>query len=125
MSGAGSKGDHETTLQELKEAVLAFTEERDWERFHSPKNLSMALAAEAAELMEHFLWETPEASHDKATREDVADELADIIVYAIEFANISGIDISTAIRAKMRKNAEKYPVDKARGNSRKYTEFND
>ncbi|MEX0332246.1 MAG: nucleotide pyrophosphohydrolase [Puniceicoccaceae bacterium] len=125
MSGGEPKGDAETTLQELKEAVLAFVRERDWERFHSPKNLSMALAAEAAELMEHFLWDTPEASHERAEREAVADELADILVYAIEFANITGIDIAAAIRAKMAKNAEKYPVEKARGNSRKYTEFKD
>lgn len=125
MPGGEATGDSETTLLELKEAVLEFVRERDWERFHSPKNLSMALAAEAAELMEHFLWESPEASHERAEREAVADELADILVYAIEFANIAGIDISTAIRAKMAKNAEKYPVEKARGNSRKYTEFKD
>ena len=125
MPGVNAKGDQETTLLELKEAVLAFVEERDWERFHSPKNLSMALAAEAAELMEHFLWDSPEASHDRAAKEAVADELADILVYAIEFANITGIDIATAISTKMRKNAEKYPVEKSRGNSRKYTEFKD
>lgn len=125
MCGGQQKGDSETTLLELKEAVLAFVRERDWERFHSPKNLSMALAAEAAELMEHFLWDTPEASHERAEREAVADELADILVYAIEFANITGIDIASAIQAKMAKNAEKYPVEKARGNSRKYTEFKD
>ena len=123
QEGSPGKTDEETTLQELKEAVLRFTQERDWERFHSPKNLSMALAAEAAELMEHFLWDTPEASHESATAGDVADELADIIVYAIEFANITGIDIASAIATKMRKNAEKYPVEKARGNALKYTEL--
>ena len=123
MPGEDAKGDKDTTLHELKEAVLEFVRERDWERFHSPKNLSMALAAEAAELMEHFLWDSPEASHDRAAREAVADELADILVYAIEFANITGIDIASAIESKMAKNAEKYPVEKARGNSRKYTEF--
>jgi NTP pyrophosphatase (non-canonical NTP hydrolase) len=125
MPGGDPTDDKDTTLLDLKEAVQAFVRERDWERFHSPKNLSMALAAEAAELMEHFLWETTEASHERAKREDVADELADILVYAIEFANITGIDIASAISRKMEKNAEKYPVEKARGNSRKYTEFND
>ena len=124
MSSGAEKDDTETTLSDLKEAVLDFVRERDWERFHSPKNLAMALAAEAGELLEHFLWDSPEASHEKATREEVADELADIIVYAIEFANITGIDLASAIRAKMEKNAQKYPVEKARGNSRKYTEFN-
>ncbi len=116
-------GDEATTLADLKEAVQAFVRERDWERFHSPKNLSMALAAEAGELMEHFLWDDDTESHRRAAGEAVADELADIIIYAIEFANISGIDLATAIRSKMVKNAGKYPVEKARGNSRKYTEL--
>lgn len=113
--------DRETTLLEIKTRVLEFVRERDWERFHSPKNLSMALAAEAAELMEHFLWDTPEASVERATTEAVADELADIVIYAIEFANMTGIDLSQAIEVKMGKNAEKYPVEKARGNALKYT----
>jgi NTP pyrophosphatase (non-canonical NTP hydrolase) len=125
MPGEGISNDKETTLSAIKEEVLAFVRERDWERFHSPKNLSMALAAEAGELLEHFLWETPEGSHERATAEEVADELADIVIYAIEFANMTGIDLSSAIRSKMRKNAEKYPVEKARGNARKYTEFRD
>jgi len=123
MKGLRNLGDEATTLEDLKQAVFAFVQERDWKRFHSPKNLSMALAAEAGELMEHFLWESPEDSHDRANTEAVADELADIVIYAIEFANISGIDLSRAIAAKMEKNAEKYPVEKARGNSRKYTEL--
>jgi NTP pyrophosphatase (non-canonical NTP hydrolase) len=123
MAGEAARSDRETTLAELKAAVLEFVAERDWERFHSPKNLSMALAAEAAELMEHFLWDTPEASVERASREAVADELADIVIYAIEFANITGIDLSAAIEAKMRKNALKYPVEKARGNALKYTNY--
>jgi dCTP diphosphatase len=123
MAEEAARSDRETTLAELKAAVLEFVAERDWERFHSPKNLSMALAAEAAELMEHFLWDTPEASVERASREAVADELADIVIYAIEFANITGIDLSAAIEAKMRKNALKYPVEKARGNALKYTEL--
>lgn len=123
MAHSAEKGDNVTTLAELKEAVGTFARERDWERFHSPKNLSMALAAEAGELLEHFLWDQPDESHSRAEAEDVADELADIVIYAIEFSNIAGIDLATAIRSKMRKNAEKYPVEKARGNSRKYTEL--
>jgi dCTP diphosphatase len=115
--------DAETTLGELKAVVGEFVRERDWERFHSPKNLSMALAAEAAELMEHFLWDSSEQSRARASEEAVADELADILVYAIEFANITGLDLSRAIRAKMVKNAQKYPVEKARGNALKYTEL--
>lgn len=123
MSGEAGRSDRETTLAELKTSVMEFVAERDWERFHSPKNLSMALAAEAAELMEHFLWDTPEASVERASREAVADELADIVIYAIEFANITGIDLAQAIEVKMGKNALKYPVEKARGNALKYTEL--
>lgn len=123
MGVGASRGDGETTLAELKALVQAFSRERDWERFHSPKNLSMALAAEAAELMEHFLWDTPEASEERAGKAEVADELADIVVYALEFANITGIDLAGAIEVKMAKNAQKYPVEKARGKALKYTEL--
>ena len=120
--------DATTTLADLKTRVLAFVRERDWEQFHSPKNLSMALAAEAGELMEHFLWvDVPESRalmrNDAARRKKIEDELADVFVYAIEFANSSGIDIAAAIESKMLANAQKYPVEKARGNSRKYTEL--
>jgi len=119
--------DSETTLQALKERVLAFARERDWEQFHSPKNLSMAIAAEAAELMEHFLWQSAEASRTdmKAPelRSKVAEEIADVLIFALEFANVTGIDLAEAIEAKMRRNAEKYPVEKARGRSDKYTDL--
>jgi dCTP diphosphatase len=123
MSEVEPKGDRATTIQELKDTVQAFVRERDWERFHSPKNLSMALAAEAAELMEHFLWDTLEASEETARKEEVADELADILLYLLEFANMTGIDISDAVASKVKKNAEKYPVEKAKGNALKYTEL--
>ena len=119
--------DSATTVADLKTRVLAFVRERDWEQFHSPKNLSMALAAETGELMEHFLWATGEQSHAIATepvkRGKIADELADVVIYAIEFANITGLDISAAIEAKMAENAKKYPVEKARGRADKYTEL--
>ena len=119
--------DSATTLGELKTRVLAFVDERDWQQFHSPKNLSMALAAEAGELMEHFLWATPEQSRaiasDPAKRAKIADELADVVIYAIEFANMTGLDIAAAIEAKMAANAKKYPVEKARGRAEKYTEL--
>jgi len=119
--------DSTTTVAELKARVLAFVQARDWEQFHTPKNLSMALAAETGELMEHFLWATPEQSQalaaDPAKRAKVADELADVVVYALEFANITGIDVAAAIESKMRANALKYPVEKARGRADKYTEL--
>ena len=120
--------DATATIGEIKARVLAFARERDWEQFHAPKNLSMALAAEAGELMEHFLWDTPEASRTKASedaarRAKIEEELADVVIYALEFANMTGIDVAAAIERKMTQNAAKYPVAKAKGRSAKYTEL--
>ena len=119
--------DSTTTVADLKSRVLAFVRERDWEQFHNPKNLSMALAAESGELMEHFLWATPAQSlaitADPAKRQKIADELADVVIYALEFANITGLDLAAAIESKMAANAKKYPVEKAKGRSEKYTEL--
>jgi len=119
--------DATTTVAELKSRVLAFVRERDWEQFHSPKNLSMALAAESGELMEHFLWATPEQSQaiaaDPVKRQKIADELADVVVYALEFANATGLDLTASIEAKMIANGKKYPVEKAKGRSAKYDEL--
>jgi NTP pyrophosphatase (non-canonical NTP hydrolase) len=119
--------DSEATVAELRERVLAFVRERDWEQFHSPKNLSMALSAEAAELMEHFLWATPEESRgvaaDPTRRAKIAEELADVVIYALEFANMTGLDVAACIEAKMAANALKYPIEKAKGRSAKYTEL--
>ncbi len=119
--------DAHTSVAELKGRILEFAKARDWEQFHSPKNLSMALAAEAGELMEHFLWATPEASRaiaqDTVKRKKIEEELADVVIYALEFANMAGIDVAAVIEAKMAANALKYPVEKARGRSDKYTEL--
>jgi NTP pyrophosphatase (non-canonical NTP hydrolase) len=119
--------DSTACLAELKNRILAFARERDWEQFHAPKNLSMALAAEAAELMEHFLWASPEKSReiacDPAKRQMIAEELADVVIYALEFANSTGLDVAGAIEDKMAANARKYPVEKARGRADKYNEL--
>jgi len=119
--------DTTATVAELKSRVLAFARERDWEQFHAPKNLSMALAAEAGELMEHFLWATPEGSQavaaDPVKRAKIAEELADVIIYALEFANATKLDVAASIEAKMAANAKKYPVEKSRGRSDKYTDL--
>lgn len=119
--------DANTTLAELKARILAFARERDWEQFHAPKNLSMALAAEASELMEHFLWVDPNASKARAAepgrRQDIEDELADVVIYALEFSNMTGIDLAAAIEKKMAANAAKYPVEKAKGRADKYNEL--
>ena len=119
--------DATTTIAELKACVLAFTRARDWEQFHSPKNLSMALAAEAGELMEHFLWTDAAGSLDRTReatrRQKIEEEIADVVIYSLEFANVTGIDLAAAIEAKLAANAQKYPVEKARGRSEKYTEL--
>src|ERR1700751_1646708 len=104
--------DAVTTLATLKDAVHRFAAERAWEPFHSPKNLVMGLAAEAAELMEHFLWADCEASrgvvNDPAKLAEVADEMADVANYLLNLSNVLGIDLSDAILAKIAKNAVKY-----------------
>jgi dCTP diphosphatase len=119
--------DDTTTIAEIKAQVLAFARERDWEQFHAPKNLSMALAAEAGELMEHFLWASSEESRETANtpakRAKIEEELSDVVIYAIEFANMTGIDLAAAIERKMAANAAKYPVEKAKGRSVKYDEL--
>src|SRR3989304_3854881 len=111
--------DATTTVAELRQIVAEFVAERDWSQFHSPKNVSMALAIEAAELMEHFQWLTTEASRqvvdDPQKLSAISEEIADVVGYSIALANELGIDLASAIRAKMVKNAEKYPADKFRG----------
>ncbi len=111
--------DDNTTIATLRELVRAFVDQRDWHQFHSPKNLSMSLAIEAAELMEHFQWITTEASRkiteDPEKLEAVSDELADILCYALAIANELSIDIDTAMHQKMVKNEAKYPAQEYRG----------
>jgi NTP pyrophosphatase (non-canonical NTP hydrolase) len=111
--------DEQTTIAALRELVRQFVNERDWQQFHTPKNLSMSLAIEAAELMEHFQWLTPAESRELANKPEtlaaVGEELSDVICYCLALANELGLDVSTALRAKMIKNAKKYPADEYRG----------
>jgi len=114
--------DTTTTLQVLKDAMARFVAERDWQQFHSPKNLVMGLSVEAAELMEHFLWIDNDASRqvtqDARKLGEVADEMADVACYLLALSNTLGIDLSDAITAKLVKNAPKYPAEKYRGQYR-------
>jgi dCTP diphosphatase len=111
--------DRQTTIAELRELVRQFVAERDWQQFHTPKNLSMSLAIEAAELMEHFQWLTPEESRalaaDAAKRAAAGEEMADVLCYALALANELGLDLATTIHDKMQKNALKYPADQYLG----------
>lgn len=111
--------DHETTFADLKRLVNDFVDRRDWHQFHSPKNLAMSMAIETAELMEHFQWISTEQSRRISEQPErlsaVADELADVLCYALALANELKLDLSTAVRQKMRKNERKYPVEQYRG----------
>lgn len=110
-------------LAEFKQRFRAFVAERDWEQFHSPKNLAMALAGEAGELLELFQWLTQDESRNLPddAKQAVAHEIADIQIYLAAISDRLGIDVSPAVAEKMRLNAEKYPADLARGNALKYS----
>lgn len=112
-------------LEELKARVRAFVAERDWERFHSPKNLAMALSVEASELVELFQWlsEDESTALDDAQRRRVAEELADVLWYLVRLSDRLDIDLLEAAGRKLAENAKKYPAEKVRGQARKYTEY--
>ena len=112
--------DSTTTLTELKKRVDAFIKERDWQQFHTPKNISMSLSVEAAELMELFLYTDTLAPEKKLA---AAHELIDVLWWVLSFANQNNIDIAQAFEEKIKLNAAKYPVDKAKGKATKYTEL--
>ncbi|MFK7769931.1 MAG: nucleotide pyrophosphohydrolase [Mariniblastus sp.] len=114
---APTPNDQQSTLQDLRDVVRNFVDERDWKQFHSPKNLSMALTIEAGELMEHFQWITTDASRelDDQAKADAGEELADVLCYTLAIANELGIDVASTLHAKMKKNREKYPVEEYRG----------
>ena len=108
-----------TDLEELRQRVVEFTRERDWDQFHDGKNLAIALSLEASELLEAFLWKNAE----DANIEKIKEELADVVNYAILLADKYNLDIKQIVLDKMKRNAEKYPVEKARGTAKKYNEL--
>jgi len=112
-------------LKLLEDAVAQFAVDRDWDQFHSPKNLCMALSGEAGELIEHFQWLTPEQSEqlDDDKLRDVASEMADVYIYLIRLAQKLDVDLLDAAFEKIAANAKKYPADQVRGSARKYTEY--
>ena len=119
VTGPFEPADGVTTLGELRDLVAQFVAARDWQSFHSPKNLAMSIAIEAAEIMEHFQWYTTEEStrrmDDADLRAEMADEVADVIIYCLSLANSTGIDISQAIRTKIARNEGRFPIDRVRG----------
>ncbi len=112
-------------LDALAAELRDFAQARDWEQFHAPKNLAMSLAIEAAEVMEHFQWSSADAAPalDADKRQAIALELADVMIYLLRLSTVLGIDLVDAVRGKLAINAQRYPVDKARGRSDKYDEL--
>lgn len=116
-----------SSVAQLQNRLREFARERDWDQFHTPKNLSMALIAEAAELVEHFQWVDGDKSHllEERVRPSVEEELADIFIYLVRIADKLGIDLYGAAERKIEINARKYPADKVKGSAKKYTEYED
>ena len=113
------------TIKQLTDQIIDFRNNRDWSQYHKPKDMAAAVSIEAAELQEHFLWKNHEesAEHLEKHSEEVAEEMADIAIYLFLMASDAGVDISQAIQAKLAINEKRYPVDKAKGKSNKYTDY--
>ena len=112
-------------MEEVLKRIRQFRDERDWMQFHDPKNLAVSISIEAAELLELFQWKTGEEAvrYAAENKERVSDEMADVAIYLLELADNIGVDLLQAIEAKLRKNAAKYPIEKARGVATKYTDL--
>jgi len=112
-------------IKVITEKILKFRAERDWKQFHNHKDVALSLVLEAAEVLEHFQWKTPQEvdKHAKECKDELADELADVAIYLFELANNLKIDLPCAIDQKMAKNAKKYPIEKAKGRHTKYNKL--
>ncbi|HEY9173847.1 MAG TPA: nucleotide pyrophosphohydrolase [Verrucomicrobiae bacterium] len=113
------------SIQALTAEIRAFRDARDWRQFHAPKELAVAIAAEAGELLQHFVWQDAKQSEQRARehREAIADEIADVSILLLELADNLGVNLADAIRAKLARNEQRYPVAKARGSNKKYNEL--
>lgn len=120
------KNDQNTTFDEVKKDIIAFVEEREWKNFQEPKEVAISLSLEASELLETFQWvnmPTAQIKSDPKKMEEISDELADVVIYAMQLSNGFGLDLSSCIRKKMEKNRAKYPKDKVKGQHHKYTYY--
>ena len=115
----------EITLKQLQEQVQAFSDERDWGRYHCPRNLAMAVSVEASELLELYLWSTDEGPQPAVPERQprVAEEMADVLICLLNLAARTDVDLTAAVQAKLARNAEKYPAERVRGEMRKYDEY--
>jgi dCTP diphosphatase len=125
MMNKSTAGREDLGLEDLRSAISAFIQERDWEKFHSPKNLAMALSVEVAEIVEHFQWLTEEDSKNLPPEKlaEVREEIGDVMIYLTELAGKLGIDPVEAAKAKMTINGQKYPAELVKGKASKYTEY--
>ena len=112
-------------IRELQDELIKFRDERDWAQFHTPKDLSISLTLEAAEVLEHFQWKTPEEIRDyvKEHKEEIGDELADVAAYLLTLSHELNIDLAKTVRRKIKKNIKRYPVKKAKGSAKKWNEL--
>jgi NTP pyrophosphatase (non-canonical NTP hydrolase) len=119
--------DDKTTIEELKKLVVKFRDERDWKKYHKPKDLAASINIEAAELLEHFQWKTDEEVNEmlknKKNFDKISEELVDVVDYCLSFSDITKIDISDTLKKKIEENNKKYPVEKIKGNYKKYDEL--
>ena len=113
------------SIQQLTREICAFRDARDWAQFHNPKEMAVAITAEAGELLQHFVWQNAEQSLARVAerRNELASEMADVAILLFEMANDCGIDLAEAMRQKLARNEQRYPVNKARGSNRKYNEL--
>jgi dCTP diphosphatase len=119
--------DKEMTIEELKRLVIRFGDERDWKKYHNPKDLAVSMSIEAAELLELFQWKTNEEIKELLKNnekyQNACEELADVIIYCLDMSEILNVDVSEIVKKKLEQNEKKYPVEKAKGSAKKYTEL--
>jgi len=119
--------DHKTSIHELKEKVRAFCEDRDWDQFHNAKELSIGIVTEASELLEHFRFKSEEQVNDlfknESKKQELTEEIADVLYFLVRLAQMYDIDLTTELYSKIKKNNEKYPIDKVKGCNKKYSEY--
>jgi NTP pyrophosphatase (non-canonical NTP hydrolase) len=113
------------TIADITREIREFRDARDWKQFHNPKEMAIGITAEAGELLQHFVWQSPEQSERRACdrREEIGSEIADVAILLFELADNLELDLATIMRAKLARNAERYPVNKSRGSNKKYNEL--
>lgn len=113
------------SIKDLTNEIRAFRDARDWKQFHSPKELAVAITAEAGELLQHFVWQSPEQSAKRVVerKDEIASEIADVGILLFEMADELGLDLAQVMRAKIARNDQRYPVNKSRGSNKKYNEL--